>query len=46
MILKANQDFLVTIQSQRNGRKSNCLSSKSEFWICSGARIRIVEKMF
>jgi hypothetical protein len=28
-------------------RKSNCLSLKGEFWICSGARcLRMVEKRF
>ena len=29
-----------------NGRKSNCLSPKGEFWICSEANFRMVEKIF
>jgi len=36
------QPFLV----KRNGRKSNCLSLKGEFWVCSEADVGMVEKRF
>ena len=36
--------FSVTMLIERNGSKFGCLSSKSEFRICSGARFSIVEK--
>jgi hypothetical protein len=31
---------------KRKDRKSNCLRSKDEFWICNEAEFSIVEKMF
>ena len=34
--------FLV----KRNGRKPNCLSLEGEFWVCSEANYRMVEKIF
>jgi len=36
------QPFLV----KRNGGKSNCLSPKGEFWVCSEANVRMVKNYF
>jgi hypothetical protein len=36
------EPFLV----KGNGRKSNCLSPKGKFWICSEANVRMLQDSF